>query len=190
MKRTVSALPTVRVKPKHLASTQSVPSTPTKCRSLSDDPTSPRTPKISRPPSWDGFESVLTTATRRAAMLGTITEEAAEIIIERDRARAPSPAPPPPPTTPSARTQFSPPESYRWPTPPVPPRTPRRSTPPPPSFAAPQPDLRRWYHGVALFIVWHLAIILLCTYLIVRVCWKPMALCSAILTIVFFCSFF
>ncbi|KAJ7648119.1 hypothetical protein FB45DRAFT_1102830 [Roridomyces roridus] len=162
------ALPMVRIKPKRASPAGLAPSkpttsiTPTECRSLSANSSSSPTSGV---PSWDGSESVLTTAMRRAAMR--------RAIVESDR--APSPLPVAPKPKPTRRPEFPPPESYRWPT--------RTSMRPPQLNVADhpldsiesEPDLRRWYHGVAFFLFWHFAIIAVCSYLLLRVFWKPIA---------------
>ncbi|KAJ7451003.1 hypothetical protein B0H11DRAFT_317723 [Mycena galericulata] len=197
VQRGASAIPTVRVKPKHPPSEPSTPvATPPrqKCVSLGGAPLAG--PSSRKAPSWDGSETILATAFKRAAILGTITDDDAEAIMRRHRHPLPPSLPDatwyiPPiesqpdaapkkfsaPPKPTSRPEFEDPASYRWPAPaPPPPFSPPTEFPTPRdenSDSDPCPDLR-WYHPFLFLFFWHFFIVAFSAYVILRLVVKPM----------------
>ncbi|KAJ7107786.1 hypothetical protein C8R44DRAFT_885187 [Mycena epipterygia] len=208
VQRGTSAIPTIRLKPKDIPalppSPSPLPPQRKKCLSLGSAPVA----GPSKPPSADPGDTLLATAFKRAAMLGTITYDDAEDIMRRHRnplprhlsqpnpswyipAHTPPPSPPTPPApaTPkrTPRPQFADPTSYRWPEPePVPP------TPPSASPLAEDedevlpargelgcPDLR-WYHPLICLLFIYFCVISFSAYVVLRLALKPL-LCLAVL---------
>ncbi|KAJ7779518.1 hypothetical protein DFH07DRAFT_765799 [Mycena maculata] len=199
VQRGTSAIPllTVRLRPKETPSQPSTPST-TPVRKRSRSLADAAGPSSSKSPSWDGSETLLATAFKRAAMLGTITDDDAEAIIRQHRDPNPPPQarpswyipaiePPsasqkisvPPKPKPIPRPQYPEPASYRWPAPEVP----RAPAPPPELLLAGGKDpcsQLRWYHPLLVLFFLHLIIISFSAYVLLRLILKPLVCLAAL----------
>ncbi|KAJ7688868.1 hypothetical protein B0H17DRAFT_648539 [Mycena rosella] len=204
-------IPTVRLRPKHAAADPSSPPVATprrkKCRSLDSAPVA----GPSRPEAADPADSVLATAFKRAALLGTITHDDADKIMRRHREPLPeshfhapswfipahAPPPTPTPTLPKIRApprpkhdpRFDPPSSYRWLAPAPPPPPPAATVFPPARGEIPCDNLR-WYHPFILVILWHVFVLTFCTYAVLRFVLKPLLCCIVLYYTIFLLGVF
>ncbi|KAJ7081993.1 hypothetical protein B0H15DRAFT_442461 [Mycena belliarum] len=168
-------IPTVRIKPKHIPAPppSHAPAAPRKkCLSLGN----PRPPKPRRPEAADPADSVMHTAYKRAALLGTISTADVDILMA---AHHDPPPPPPPPAArpPAPRPEFEDPSHYRWPARLPPPM--ERNTPPPTDVSPdPVPDSPvRWYHPVIILAILFSAYILLIAVsacVVLRAVYRPL----------------
>ncbi|KAJ7431603.1 hypothetical protein FB451DRAFT_1197851 [Mycena latifolia] len=205
VQRGTAAIPTVRLKPKHLPPPAPAPSAATpqrkKCCSLDSAAARP-----ARPEAADPADSVLTTAFKRAALLRTITDDDVDAIMRRHRGPLPDSLPsdaswhvpahaPLPSLTPTRipasprpkpRPAFEDPALYRWPAPaPPPPPPPLLPAEAPARGALACPDVR-WYHPLLLFLLWHVLLVSFSAYVVLRLVLKPLLVLLALYYAVFF----
>ncbi|KAJ7046302.1 hypothetical protein C8F04DRAFT_1323195 [Mycena alexandri] len=191
VQRGASWLPVLRLKPKHASPAAS-------CRPPSESPVV-ATPAHTTRCSLDNeivpdesaslCDTLLTTASTRNAngtddeLVYRPYEPLTGPYDQRPSWYIPAHSPAPAPITTPAKTKaqlrprFEDPFSYRWPepqiTPPTPPSSPIATDSLPERGELPCPDLR-WYHPFLLLFLWHLFIVSLSTFVILRVVFKPL----------------